>query len=158
MLLLLVLQVFSSLGHWSTAVYIILAMHAVPVWLVGTLLMLRYVFCIIEHHSIIQPSRLSKLCPLTLVWPLAWLVSVPQVLMLLTTTAILLPSLGKYVEVSLMGFYLDAASCSRLYWRLFCAWDWSSSSSLASPFVVARMVSSAAVQTETFSCQLALLP
>eukprot|EP00092_Neocalanus_flemingeri_P021154 GFUD01022928.1.p1 GENE.GFUD01022928.1~~GFUD01022928.1.p1 ORF type:complete len:394 (+),score=58.36 GFUD01022928.1:105-1184(+) len=78
-------EVFSSMGHWSTAVYIILGLHAVPVWLVGTLLLLR----------------LAKLCPPALFHNLAWLISVPPVLMFLTTLAILLPSVGKYVEVLL---------------------------------------------------------
>ena len=27
---------FASLGHWNTAVYVVLALHFVPVWLVGS--------------------------------------------------------------------------------------------------------------------------
>jgi len=78
-------QVFASLGHWSTAVYVILALHLVPVWVVGTLTMLR----------------LRSSCHPQLVAPLAWLVSIPPALMSLTTAGILVPSLGTYIEVLL---------------------------------------------------------
>lgn len=70
-------EVFFSIGHWVTAVYFILALHVIPVWLIGSLLL----------------HRLAKFSPL------AWLISVPQLLMFLTSVGILLPSLGKYVEV-----------------------------------------------------------
>jgi len=78
-------EVFSSLGHWSTAVYIILALHVVPVWIIGTMFLLR----------------VKKQNPPDLVHPVSVLISVPQLLMLLTSAAILVPSLGKYVEVLL---------------------------------------------------------
>eukprot|EP00090_Calanus_glacialis_P021655 TRINITY_DN33428_c0_g1_i1.p1 TRINITY_DN33428_c0_g1~~TRINITY_DN33428_c0_g1_i1.p1 ORF type:complete len:353 (+),score=59.80 TRINITY_DN33428_c0_g1_i1:303-1361(+) len=78
-------QVFASIGHWSTAVYVILALHLVPVWVVGTLTLFR----------------LRSSCHPLLVAPLAWLVSIPPALMSLTAAGILVPSLGKYIEVLL---------------------------------------------------------
>lgn len=78
-------QVFDSLGHWTTAVYVILTIHLIPVWVVGTLSLVR----------------LRTTCHPLLVAPLAWLVSIPPALMSLTTAGILIPSLGKYVEVLL---------------------------------------------------------
>ena len=44
--------------------------------------------------------RLRTTCHPLLVAPLAWLVSIPPALMSLTTAGILIPSLGKYVEVA----------------------------------------------------------
>jgi len=78
-------QVFASLGHWATAVYAILALHLVPVWVVGTLTMFR----------------LRTSCHPQLVGSLAWLVAIPPALMSLTTAGILVPSLGTYIEVLL---------------------------------------------------------
>eukprot|EP00090_Calanus_glacialis_P020824 TRINITY_DN32142_c0_g1_i1.p1 TRINITY_DN32142_c0_g1~~TRINITY_DN32142_c0_g1_i1.p1 ORF type:complete len:351 (-),score=61.21 TRINITY_DN32142_c0_g1_i1:68-1120(-) len=78
-------QVFSSIGYWSTTVYIILALHVVPVWVIGTMLL----------------HRIKKVCLPDEVSPLSILISIPQVLMFLTSVAILIPSLGKYVEVLL---------------------------------------------------------
>ena len=45
------LKVFASLGHWNTAVYVVLALHFVPVWLVGSYhqfhhLYYRYIYLI----------------------------------------------------------------------------------------------------------------
>eukprot|EP00092_Neocalanus_flemingeri_P074780 GFUD01092537.1.p1 GENE.GFUD01092537.1~~GFUD01092537.1.p1 ORF type:complete len:334 (+),score=76.03 GFUD01092537.1:119-1120(+) len=78
-------EVYSSIGHWNTAVYIILALHLLPVWCAGTITL----------------YRLSSHLPPLLVPPTAWLVSIPPALMSLTATAIVIPSLGKYVEVLL---------------------------------------------------------
>jgi len=78
-------QVFDSIGHWNTAVYVILALHLAPVWVVGTLTL----------------YRLRTSCHPLLIAPLAWLVSIPPALMSLTTAGILVPSLGKYIEVLL---------------------------------------------------------
>jgi len=78
-------QVFSSIGHWSTAVYLILGLHVIPVCILGSLFFLR----------------VRKQSPPDLVQSLSCLVSIPPVLMVLTTLAILIPSLGKYVEVLL---------------------------------------------------------
>lgn len=76
---------YSSLGHWNTAVYVILFLHLLPVWCAGTITLFR----------------LSSCLPPNLVLPTAWLVSIPPALMSLTATAIVVPSLGKYVEVLL---------------------------------------------------------
>ena len=35
------MQVYESLGFWSIAVYVILFMHVVPVWVFGTILLFR---------------------------------------------------------------------------------------------------------------------
>jgi len=79
------IQIFNTIGHWSTAVYVILALHLIPVWVVGTVTLVR----------------LRSSCHPMLIAPLAWLVSIPPALMSLTTAGILIPSLGKYVEVLL---------------------------------------------------------
>jgi len=78
-------QVFASLGHWNTAVYVVLALHFVPVWLVAILALVKL------------PSR----CPQPLQKPSACLICVPPALMALTSIGILLPSTGKYIEVLL---------------------------------------------------------
>jgi len=78
-------QVFSSIGYWSTAVYVILALHIIPVWLVSTLTMFR----------------LRTSCHPSLVISVAWLVCIPPSLMSLTTAGIIIPSLGSYIEVLL---------------------------------------------------------
>lgn len=78
-------EVYSSLGHWNTAVYVILFLHLLPVWCAGTITLFR----------------LSSCLPPNLVPTTAWLVSIPPALMSLTATAIVVPSLGKYVEVLL---------------------------------------------------------
>jgi len=78
-------EVYSSLGHWNTAVYVILVLHLVPVWVVSTLSL----------------SRLSSSLPPSQLPPTAWLVSVPPAIMSATAAAIVVPSLGKYVEVLL---------------------------------------------------------
>ena len=45
-------QVFASLGHWATAVYAILALPLVPVWVVGTLAMFRSnILCFSLRHK-----------------------------------------------------------------------------------------------------------
>jgi len=78
-------EVYSSLGHWNTAVYVILVLHLVPVWVVSTLSL----------------STLSSSLPPNQLPPTAWLVSIPPAIMSATAAAIVVPSLGKYVEVLL---------------------------------------------------------
>jgi len=78
-------EVYKSLGHWNTAVYIILILHLLPVWCASTITLFR----------------LSQTQPPNLIPATAWLVSIPPALMSLTATAIVIPSLGKYVEVLL---------------------------------------------------------
>jgi len=86
-------EVYSSLGHWNTAVYVILFLHLLPVWCAGTLTLFR----------------LSSCLPPSLVPPTAWLVAIPPALMSLTASAIVVPSLGKFVEV-----LLEIVICSGL--------------------------------------------
>jgi len=78
-------EVYSSIGHWNTAVYVILVLHLLPVWIAGTISL---------HH-------ISTSFPPSLVAPSAWLVTIPPALMSLTSMAILVPSLGNYIEVLL---------------------------------------------------------
>ena len=72
---------FTCIGHWVTSVYIILSLHALPVWIVSANIRLG-----LETTN--KPY-------------LAWLVSCPPALMVLTSLGIILPSLGVYVEVLL---------------------------------------------------------
>jgi len=78
-------EVYSSLGHWNTAVYVILVLHLVPVWVVSTLSL----------------TKLSTSLPPSQVPTTAWLITIPPAIMSATTAAIMVPSLGKYVEVLL---------------------------------------------------------
>lgn len=77
--------VFESLGHWNTAVMVILALHLGPIWLVSG-------FCL---------SRLKENCPLSLQSTFLWLISLPPALLTLASIGILLPSSGQFVEVLL---------------------------------------------------------
>ena len=80
-LLHVVLQVFATIGHWASSVYLILALHAVPVWVFSSAIRL-------QQRGAPPPH-------------LAWLVSCPPALMLLASIGILIPSLGIFVEVRL---------------------------------------------------------
>merc|ERR1712106_332689 len=73
--------------------YVILFLHLLPVWCAGTLTLFR----------------LSSCLPPRLVPPTAWLVAIPPALMSLTASAIVVPSLGKFVEV-----LLEIVICSGL--------------------------------------------
>lgn len=75
------LQVFASIGHWLSSVYVILCLHAVPVWIVSTHIRLGLKVTTTPY--------------------LAWLVSCPPLMMVLTSLGIILPSLGIFVEVLL---------------------------------------------------------
>jgi len=90
-------QVFESMSHWSTAVYIILGLHLLPVWAaaISGLLHLRQT----------TPQR-PGLLP-----PLAWLVSVPPALMSLATVGIVVPSTGPFVEILLEVVLAVAMVC-----------------------------------------------
>lgn len=76
-------QFFESIGHWTTAVYVILVIHVLPVWALSgvTLIRLR-----------------STCCP-PLVPSLAILVCVPPTVVSLAAIGILLPSFGIYIEL-----------------------------------------------------------
>lgn len=78
-------EMFNSMDHWSTAVYIILGLHVLPVWVMSTLIL----------------RKLPNLCPAELSKSLACLISIPPALMLLTASGILIPSIGKYIEIAL---------------------------------------------------------
>ena len=75
------LQVFASIGHWLSSVYVILCLHAVPVWLVSSHIRLGLKVATTPY--------------------LAWLLSCPPLLMVLTSLGIILPSLGIFLEVLL---------------------------------------------------------
>ena len=75
------LQVFASIGHWVTSVYIILALHAAPVLVFSAHIRLR--------STSSAPPHLSSL------------VSCPPLLMILASLGIIIPSSGIFVEVSM---------------------------------------------------------
>jgi len=74
---------YESIGHWTTAVYVVLVLHLLPVWVVSSLTL----------------SRLESTCLRELRPSLAWLVCIPPALMSIITAGILLPSLGPIVEL-----------------------------------------------------------
>ena len=43
---------FASLGHWNTAVYVVLALHFVPVWLVSPIIILNLIMVNFIMNSI----------------------------------------------------------------------------------------------------------
>ena len=86
------LQVFATIGHWASSVYLILALHAVPVWVFSSAIRL-------QHRGAPPPH-------------LAWLVSCPPALMLLTSIGILIPSLGIFVEVRLSDSIFASELCN----------------------------------------------
>ena len=85
-------QVYGSLGHWNTAVLVLLALHLLPVWGVSASLL----------YSLASRSPGPGGGPLV---TSASLLLLPPALMSLATAAILAPSLGVYVEV-LTGHYI----------------------------------------------------
>merc|ERR1711937_260312 len=77
------LQVFESIGHWNTAVLVILALHLLPVWAVAATLLCRL-------SSSVRPGlRLTS----------ALLITVPPALMSIATAGIVVPSTGVIVEI-----------------------------------------------------------
>jgi hypothetical protein len=40
------IQFYESIGHWTTAVYVILVIHVLPVWLLSGVTLVRY-----PHHA-----------------------------------------------------------------------------------------------------------
>jgi len=76
-------QVFQSIGHWNTAVLVILALHLLPVWAVAATLLCRL-------SSSVRPGlRLTS----------ALLITVPPALMSIATAGIVVPSTGVIVEI-----------------------------------------------------------
>jgi len=78
-------QMYESMGHYTTAVYSILVLHILPTWIIATFTLFR-----------LPGSCCGELRPY-----LARLVCVPPTLMSLATAGILLPSSGPYIEVLL---------------------------------------------------------
>jgi len=76
------LQVYESIGHWNTAVLVILSLHLLPVWAVATTFL----------------CRLSS-SPSSLLVTSASLLAVPPALMTIATAGILAPSTGLIVEI-----------------------------------------------------------
>jgi len=76
-------QVFATIGNWLTSVYLILALHAVPVWLFWAWLRLKLRQAASPHPH------------------LQWLICCPPDLMVLTSIGIIAPSLGIFVEILL---------------------------------------------------------
>jgi len=76
-------QVYASLGHWNTAVLVILGLHLLPVWAVASTLL----------------YRLSSSGRSGLLLTSASLLSVPPALMSIATAGILAPSTGLLVEI-----------------------------------------------------------
>ena len=86
------MQVYGSLGHWNTAVLVLLALHLLPVW--GLSASLLYSLA----------SRSPGRGPLV---TSASLLLLPPALMSLATAAILTPSLGVYVEVATWHYIIS---------------------------------------------------
>ena len=86
---------FASIGHWLSSVYVILCLHALPVWLVS--------------------GHIRLGLKVTNTPYLAWLVSCPPLLMLLTALGIILPSLGIFVEV-LLELVIVVAMLKYIQW------------------------------------------
>lgn len=78
-------QMYESMGHYTTAVYSILVLHILPTWIIASYTLFR-----------LPGSCCDELRP-----NLARLVCVPPTLMSLATAGILLPSSGPYIEVLL---------------------------------------------------------
>ena len=74
-------QVFATIGNWLTSVYLILALHAVPVWLFWAFLRIKLRQAAAPHPH------------------LQWLICCPPDLMVLASIGIIAPSLGIFVEV-----------------------------------------------------------
>jgi len=77
------LQVYQSLGHWNTAVLVILSLHLLPVWGVALTILCR-----------LSSSGLPGLLLTS-----ASLISVPPALMSIATAGILAPSTGVIAEI-----------------------------------------------------------
>lgn len=77
------LQVYQSLGHWNTAVLVILSLHLLPVWGVALTILCR-----------LSSSGLAGLLLTS-----ASLISVPPALMSIATAGILAPSTGVIAEI-----------------------------------------------------------
>jgi len=76
-------QVFESLGHWNTAVLVILGLHILPVWAVASTLLCRL------SSQVRPPLRLTS----------ATLIIVPPALMSIAAAGIIVPSTGVFVEI-----------------------------------------------------------
>ena len=76
-----ILQVFATIGNWLTSVYLILALHVVPVCLFWAFLRIKLRQAASPHPH------------------LQWLICCPPDLMVLTSIGIIAPSLGIFVEV-----------------------------------------------------------
>jgi len=76
-------EVFASIGHWNTAVLVILALHLLPVF----------------SASVIFLYKLSRYQLPSIVLTCSCLVGVPPALMTLASVGILAPSFGIYVEI-----------------------------------------------------------
>jgi len=77
------LEVYESIGHWNTAVLVILSLHLLPVWAVATTLL----------------CRLSSSSPSSLLITSASLLAVPPALMTIAAAGIIAPSTGIIVEI-----------------------------------------------------------
>jgi len=79
------LQVYESIGHWNTAVLVILSLHLLPVWAVATTFL-----CRLSTSASSLPG---------LLFTSASLLTVPPALMTIATAGILAPSTGIIVEI-----------------------------------------------------------
>ena len=113
-------EMFLTIGHWITVVYIFLLLHLLPVLV----------------FTILTVLKVPKQCPAYLLSPLYWIIIIPVVLVVTAGLGIVLPSSGKYVEVSI-SFILShiPPTLTRHVWRLSCVLVLSSISSSASTCV-----------------------
>jgi len=79
------LQVYESIGHWNTAVLVILSLHLLPVWAVATTFLCRLSTSPSSYPGLLFTS--------------ASLLAVPPALMTIATAGILAPSTGIIVEI-----------------------------------------------------------
>jgi len=97
-------EVYETIGHWNTAVLVILALHLLPVW--GAAFTFLYKLSSHQLPSVI----ITCSC----------LISIPPALMSLATVGILAPSLGVYVEilhevVISFGLFQFVSLCVKLF-------------------------------------------
>jgi len=78
-------QVFSSIGHWNTAVYVILALHVAPflAWTASVVI------------KVVNKIRLSKFTSIY------WLILTPASVLILASLGIIIPSTGKLIEAGI---------------------------------------------------------
>eukprot|EP00088_Acartia_fossae_P058693 TRINITY_DN6907_c0_g1_i1.p1 TRINITY_DN6907_c0_g1~~TRINITY_DN6907_c0_g1_i1.p1 ORF type:complete len:303 (+),score=12.87 TRINITY_DN6907_c0_g1_i1:116-1024(+) len=76
-------QVYESIYHWNTAVYVILALHAIPLWIISSMII----------------SKLKSTCESELRVPLLFVTLVPPTLLIFFSIGIIIPSTGPFIQL-----------------------------------------------------------